>query len=136
MVDEIKGGLYMAINIYDTVNQLAKELPQTEQYGNVKLAFAALKNDLMAYSTYKKFMDLQAKMRTNQMTGQQPSEDDLKQLEDLAKQMQDMKPVQNLMEAEQALNQLLNDINGSLMKPIEDIYKELGPSEPKQPESK
>lgn len=126
----------MAINIYDTVNQLAKELPQTEQYGNVKLAFAALKNDLMAYSTYKKFMDLQAKMRTNQMTGQQPSEDDLKQLEDLAKQMQDMKPVQNLMEAEQALNQLLNDINGSLMKPIEDIYKELGPSEPKQTESK
>lgn len=126
----------MAINIYDTVNQLAKELPQTEQYGNVKLAFAALKNDLMAYSTYKKFMDLQAKMRTNQMTDQQPSEDDLKQLEDLAKQMQDMKPVQNLMEAEQALNQLLNDINGSLMKPIEDIYKELGPSEPKQPESK
>ena len=126
----------MAINIYDTVNQLAKELPQIEQYGNVKLAFAALKNDLMAYSTYKKFMDLQAKMRTNQMTGQQPSEDDLKQLEDLAKQMQDMKPVQNLMEAEQALNQLLNDINGSLMKPIEDIYKELGPSEPKQPESK
>lgn len=126
----------MAINIYDTVNQLAKELPQTEQYGNVKLAFAALKNDLMAYSTYKKFMDLQSKMRTNQMTGQQPSEDDLKQLEDLAKQMQDMKPVQNLMEAEQALNQLLNDINNSLMKPIEDIYKELGPSEPKQPESK
>lgn len=126
----------MAINIYDTVNQLAKELPQTEQYGNVKLAFAALKNDLMAYSTYKKFMDLQAKMRTNQMTGQQPSEDDLKQLEDLAKQMQDMKPVQNLMEAEQALNQLLNDINSSLMKPIEDIYKGLGPSEPKQPESK
>ena len=85
----------MAINIYDTVNQLAKELPQTEQYGNVKLAFAALKNDLMAYSTYKKFMDLQAKMRTNQMTGQHASEDDLKQLEDLAKQMQDMKPVQN-----------------------------------------
>ncbi|MFK5675734.1 YlbF family regulator [Ligilactobacillus sp. LYQ60] len=123
----------MAINIYDTVNQLAKELPQTEQYGNVKLAFAALKNDLMAYNTYKKFMDLQAKMRTNQMTGQQPNEDDLKQLENLAKQMQDMKPVQSLMEAEQALNQLLNDINSSLMKPIENIYKDLGPSQPQQP---
>ena len=36
--------------------------------------------------------------------------------------MNDMDAVKNLMAAEQSLNQLLNDINSIIIKPINDVY--------------
>ena len=92
----------MTVNIYDSVNQVASDLPQTQQFMAVQNAFAALKQDQVAFSMYKEFSELQEVLRNAQLNGQQP--------------------VKNLMAAEQSLNQLLNDINSIIIKPINDVY--------------
>lgn len=113
----------MAVNIYDAVNEVAKELPQTEEFMGVQNAFAALKNDAVAFDLYEQFTGLQTKLQSSQAAGQQPAEDDMKQLQELAQKMSNMDAITNLMKAEQTLNQLLNDINSIILKPINAIYE-------------
>ena len=117
-----KEELSMTVNIYDSVNQVASDLPQTQQFMAVQNAFAALKQDQVAFSMYKEFNELQEVLRNAQLSGQQPKEEDVKKLQELAKKMNDMDAVKNLMAAEQSLNQLLNDINSIIIKPINDVY--------------
>ena len=117
-----KEELSMTVNIYDSVNQVASDLPQTQQFVAVQNAFAALKQDQVAFSMYKEFSELQEVLRNAQLNGQQPKEEDVKKLQELAKKMNDMDAVKNLMAAEQSLNQLLNDINSIIIKPINDVY--------------
>lgn len=117
-----KEELSMTVNIYDSVNQVASDLPQTQQFMAVQNAFAALKQDQVAFSMYKEFSELQEVLRNAQLNGQQPKEEDVKKLQELAKKMNDMDAVKNLMAAEQSLNQLLNDINSIIIKPINDVY--------------
>ena len=117
-----KEELPMTVNIYDSVNQVASDLPQTQQFMAVQSAFAALKQDQVAFSMYKEFSELQEVLRNAQSSGQQPKEEDVKKLQELAKKMNDMDAVKNLMAAEQSLNQLLNDINSIIIKPINDVY--------------
>ena len=117
-----KEELSMTVNIYDSVNQVASDLPQTQQFMAVQNAFAALKQDQVAFSMYKEFSELQEVLRNVQLSGQQPKEEDVKKLQELAKKMNDMDAVKNLMAAEQSLNQLLNDINSIIIKPINDVY--------------
>ena len=117
-----KEELSMTVNIYDSVNQVASDLPQTQQFMAVQNAFAALKQDQVAFSMYKEFSELQEVLRNAQLNGQQPKEEDVKKLQELAKKMNDMNAVKNLMAAEQSLNQLLNDINSIIIKPINDVY--------------
>lgn len=117
-----KEELPMTVNIYDSVNQVASDLPQTQQFMAVQNAFAALKQDQVAFSMYKEFSELQEVLRNAQLNGQQPKEEDVKKLQELAKKMNDMDAVKNLMAAEQSLNQLLNDINSIIIKPINDVY--------------
>lgn len=117
-----KEELSMTVNIYDSVNQVASDLPQTQQFMAVQNAFAALKQDQVAFSMYKEFSELQEVLRNAQLNGQQPKKEDVKKLQELAKKMNDMDAVKNLMAAEQSLNQLLNDINSIIIKPINDVY--------------
>lgn len=117
-----KEELSMTVNIYDSVNQVASDLPQTQQFMAVQNAFAALRQDQVAFSMYKEFSELQEVLRNAQLNGQQPKEEDVKKLQELAKKMNDMDAVKNLMAAEQSLNQLLNDINSIIIKPINDVY--------------
>ena len=118
----LKEELSMTVNIYDSVNQVASDLPQTQQFMAVQNAFATLKQDQVAFSMYKEFSELQEVLRNAQLNGQQPKEEDVKKLQELAKKMNDMDAVKNLMAAEQSLNQLLNDINSIIIKPINDVY--------------
>lgn len=113
----------MTVNIYDSVNQVASDLPQTEQFMAVQNAFAALKNDAVAFSMYKEFTELQEVLQNAQVQGQKPKEEDIKKLQDMAGKMNNMDAIKNLMAAEQSLNQLLNDINSIIIKPINDVYK-------------
>lgn len=113
----------MTVNIYDSVNQVASDLPKTQEFMGVQNAFAALKNDAVAFDLYEQFTGLQSKLQNAQVAGQQPAEEDMKQLQELAQKMGNMEAITNLMQAEQSLNQLLNDINSIILKPINDIYE-------------
>ncbi len=111
------------VNIYDTANQLEKDLRELSQYKELKEAHENVKNDEDANEILKEFQDLQQSLYQKQQTGEEVSEEEANNAQALSIKMTANELTMELMEKEQALNALLSEINGIIMKPVQEIYE-------------
>lgn len=118
----------MVVNIYDTANDMSRQLIETQEYQGLKKALNELKADNEAFESFKKFQKMQASAQQKQMKGQQPSEDEIKAIQTLAKEVSAKEPVQNLMNQERQVDQMLQQLNKTITSPIQDLYREIMPN--------
>lgn len=111
------------VNIYDTANQLEKDLRELSQYKELKEAHENVKNDEDANDILKEFQNLQQSLYQKQQTGEEVSEEEANNAQALSIKMTANELTMELMEKEQALNALLSEINGIIMKPVQEIYE-------------
>lgn len=111
------------INIYDNANNMAAAITQTQQYLDLKQAFDMLKLDTVGYSLFKQFEDTQMTLQQKQSQGQEVTDDDIKTLQNLGQQMQNIDAVKALMQKEQAMAALMEELNMIVNKPIADLYQ-------------
>lgn len=117
----------MVVNIYDTANDLSRQLVETQEYQALKKALDELKADSEAFDSFKKFQQMQANAQQKQMKGQQPSEDEVKAIQTLAKEVSGKKAVQNLMNQERQIDQMLQQLNKTITGPIQELYSDIMP---------
>ncbi|AXX74974.1 YlbF family regulator [Limosilactobacillus reuteri] len=122
----------MVVNIYDTANELSRQLRETQEYQGLQKAFEALKADSDTFDTFKKFQQAQADAQHKQMTGQQPTDDEIKNIQSLAKEVSGKKVVQDLMNQERQVDSMLQQLNKTITSPIQDLYSEVMPKMPGQ----
>ena len=122
----------MVVNIYDTANELSRQLRETQEYQGLKKAFEALKADSDTFDTFKKFQQAQADAQHKQMTGQQPTDDEIKNIQNLVKEVSGKKVVQDLMNQERQVDSMLQQLNKTITSPIQDLYSEVMPKMPGQ----
>ena len=113
------------INIYDSANKLAEDLTQTDQYKALADAVKVVQEDAESAALFKKMDELQTKIMQSQQTGQRLSEEDQQAYKDLNDQVQNNKQIVSLLQTEQSLYELLNDIQKTYSKPINDLYEDL-----------
>lgn len=113
------------VNIYDTANQLAEDLTQTDQYKALSQAIKDVAADSESSALFHKMDELQAKIMQAQQTGQQLSEADQKAYQDLNKEVQKNDKIVALLQKEQGLYDLLGEIQKAYSKPINDLYEDL-----------
>lgn len=113
------------VNIYDSANQLAKDLEQTQEYENLKKAIADVENDKESAELFKKMDALQTKILTAQQAGQPLSEDDQKAYKELNEKVQKNAKIIALLQSEQAIYKLINDLQKNITNPINDLYADL-----------
>lgn len=106
------------MNIYDTMNQLERELRASPEYQAVVSALAAVKADETASALYAQFMDVQMKMQT----GQALSEDEQKAAQELFASLQDNSVMAELLTKEQALQTITSDLQDIVFKPLQELY--------------
>lgn len=112
----------MAVNIYDTANKMEEELRETTEYKNLVAAYTEMKKDQKAYDLFKDFQEVQVNLQQKQMNGEEMSDDEMSHAREIASQAGDVDVIKSLMDKERALNQLLNDINQIITKPVQDLY--------------
>lgn len=122
----------MVVNIYDNANELSRQLRETQEYQGLEKAFQALKADSETFATFKKFQQAQADAQQKQMKGQQPSEDEIKNIQSLAKEVSGKKVVQDLMNQERQMDNMLQQLNKTITSPIQELYSEIMPKMPEQ----
>ncbi|HLR88686.1 MAG TPA: YlbF family regulator [Atopostipes sp.] len=110
-------------NVYDTANQLERELRETEQYQALAQAYEEIRADEDASGVLSEFQALQQALYQKQQAGEEISEEEALQAQNVSGKMTENELTMELMEKERALNQVLNDINGIIMKPVQDIYQ-------------
>lgn len=112
----------MAVNIYDTANKMEEELRETTEYKNLVAAYTEMKKDQKAYDLFKDFQEVQVNLQQKQMNGEEMSDDEMSHAREIASQVGDVDVIKSLMDKERALNQLLNDINQIITKPVQNLY--------------
>ena len=113
----------MSVNIYDTANQIERELRETSQYVDLKEAYATVAEDEEASKVMKSFQEMQQTIYTKQQMGQEVTEEEVAEAQEISKQMTENELTTGLMDKERALNQVIQDINSIIMKPIQEIYQ-------------
>ena len=112
------------INIYDTANQMERDLRKTSQYQELQTANEALKADEKAFKCFNEIHSLQEELQKKQMSGQKPTEDDFKKLQDLGKEADGYETLQTLMQKEQALSMMMDELSKIIFRPIQELYKD------------
>lgn len=112
------------VNIYDNANEMASALKETTQYQELKQAFDLLKLDPVGYDLFKQFQNKQMELSQKQATGQDISDDDIHSLQTLGDKIKDIDAIKTLMTKEQALSQLMDELNNTISKPIVELYRQ------------
>lgn len=120
----------MVVNIYDTANEMSRQLTETQEFQNLKKAFDALKADSEAFDSFKKFQQMQVDAQKKQMQGQKPSGDEIKAIQTIAQEISSKKAVQDLMNQERQVDQMLQQINKTITDPLQNLYSEIMPKNP------
>lgn len=106
------------MNIYDTMNQLERELRALPEYQAVVAALSAVKSDEVASELYTKFMAVQMKMQA----GQLQEESEQKETQELFMSLQDNAVMAELLTKEQALQTITGDLQDIIFKPLQELY--------------
>lgn len=114
----------MSNNIYDTANQLERELRENESYTQLKTALADIQDDSEANEVFSSLQQVQVGLQQKQQSGQEITEEDIQAAQDVSVKAGENEKVKALMEAEQSLSALIEDLNGIIMKPVQEIYQQ------------
>lgn len=109
-------------NIYDTINQLELEIRDHEAYLGLKNGMEAVRADEVANTLYDTFRQLQTSVQMKAQMGQEVTEEEIKQAQDMQKEMTENALISDLLDKERILSQLLDDINGIVTRPIQEVY--------------
>ena len=110
------------INIYDNVNAVATDLRETAQYKTLRDAVEALNGNAEAKAVFQRFQQAQMEINQSMQAGQEPAPEQVAAWQGIAGEMDKHDALKTMMEAEQAVNQLLMEINNIITKPIAELY--------------
>lgn len=113
------------VNIYDSANQVAQDLEKTPQFEALKKSLESLKNNPESMKLYGEMDALQKKVMAAQQAGQPLSDDIKKEYNEINAKVSNNDDLKDMISKEQAVFQLVNDVQTAITKPLSDLYKDL-----------
>lgn len=109
------------MNVYDTVNKLAQEIKDSEEFKSYKKYKELVKSNSEVNEKIKKFEALRYEVQISAMQGLETNKDKEKELQEIYAELLAKENVKEYFEAEFKFNILLADVN----KIIGDAVKEV-----------
>ena len=109
------------MNVYDTVNKLAQEIKESNEFLNYKKYKKIIKDNPEVDESIKKFETLRYEIQISAMQGIEVNKDKEKELQELYTDLLNKENVKEYFDAEFKFNILLADVN----KIIGDAVKEV-----------
>ena len=109
-------------NIYDTANQLERDLRELQEFKTVKESFEAIHADETAKALFDEFRTVNIELQQKQFSGQEITEEDIQKAQELGQKVSENEYIKALMEAEQRLNTIMQDINRIITNPLQELY--------------
>lgn len=109
-------------NIYDTANQLERDLRELQEFKTVKESFEAIYADETAKALFDEFRTVNIELQQKQFSGQEITEEDIQKAQELGQKVSENENIKALMEAEQRLNTIMQDINRIITNPLQELY--------------
>ncbi|HAJ69897.1 MAG: YlbF family regulator [Alkalibacterium sp.] len=113
----------MSVNIYDTANQLEQDLRKTDEFQSLQAAFKAVRENEEANKVFNEFRQVQQMIQQKQMSGQEITEEEAQQAQEVSKEIGENALITDLLEAEKSVGQMIDDINQTVLKPVTELYQ-------------
>ncbi|MED3623017.1 YlbF family regulator [Bacillus thermocopriae] len=115
----------MAINLYDSAYALETAIRQSDEYRKLKEAYHAVTTDSEAKQMFDQFRQIQLNLQQKQMMGQDISDQEVQEAQATVGMVQQNAKISQLMEAEQRMSMIISELNQVIMKPLEELYKQI-----------
>lgn len=111
------------MNVYDTVNKLAQEIKDSEEYKNYKKYKELVKSNSEVNEQIKKFETLRYEVQISAMQGREKNKDKEKEMQDVYADLLSKENVKEYFDAEFKFNVLIADVNKIIGEAIKDVLQ-------------
>lgn len=111
------------MNVYDTVNKLAQEIKDSEEYKNYKKYKDLVKSNQEVNEQIKKFETLRYEVQIAAMQGIDANKDKEKELQEVYASLLSKENVKEYFDAEFKFNVLIADVNKIIGEAIKDVLQ-------------
>lgn len=109
------------MNVYDTVNRLAKEIKESEEYTNFKMAKQFIDMNSEYKSKISEFEKLRYEEQISTIQNGKTDEEKMKKVQELYKELVDVEEIRKYFDAELKFNVLLGDVNKIISEAVRDV---------------
>lgn len=111
------------MNVYDTANNLANEIRNTEEYVNYKMAKEAIAMKLELKNQIKRFEEARYDAQITAMQTGKNDEQKIKKMQDLYVELIEQEDAKRYFDAETKFNILVADVNKIIGEAIKDVMQ-------------
>ena len=111
------------MNVYDTVNKLAQEIKDSEEYKNYKKYKELVKSNSEIEEKIKKFETLRYEVQIAAMQGADTNKDKETELQEVYTELLSKENVKEYFDAEFKFNVLIADVNKIIGEAIKDVLQ-------------
>ncbi len=111
------------MNIYDTANQLAQEIKQSEEYRNYKMAKQVMNLNANLKEKIDQFEKIRYETQLMAMQTGKQDEGKYKQIQNLYTELVEIKEAKRFFEAETKFNLMIADVNRIIGEAIRDVIQ-------------
>lgn len=111
------------MNIYDTANQLAQEIRQSEEYVNYKMAKQTMNLNTTLKEKMAKFEQARYETQITAMQTGKQDEAKYKEMQDLYLELIEIEEAKRFFEAETKFNIVIADVNKIIGEAIRDVMQ-------------
>ena len=109
------------MNVYDTVNKLAEELKNSEEYINFKNAKQAISLEPEYKIKISDFEKVRYEEQLNRLKTGEKDEANIEEMQNMYKELIEIPEIQKYFDAEFKFNVLLGDVNKIISEAVRDI---------------
>ena len=110
------------MTVYDQIEKLQGAFTATEEFTKLKKAVEDVRKDEEATQLFVNFRNVQKKLQQKQSQGEEIVEEEYVFLQKTAQLAQNNVKILEMLEAEMAMSAILEEVNRSLVEPIQSLY--------------
>lgn len=111
------------MNVYDTVNKLAQEIKDSDEYKNYKKYKELIKSNTEVEEKIKKFESLRYELQIAAMQGTEANKDKEKEMQEVYADLLSKENIKEYFDAEFKFNVLLADVNKIIGEAVRDVLE-------------
>ena len=98
-------------NVYDTANQLEREIRQLPEVAAIRQALAGIEADETSKTLFESYKKQVQELSLREAQGHPIGEEEMKQIDELSKGIMADDHIRGLIEAERRMDQIIRDLN-------------------------
>jgi len=108
--------------VNESAHVLENAIRECKEFNELKTAFDTVMDNPESKEMFDKFRNIQLELQEKQIQGLDITEEEVAEAQEIVGLVQQHEDISRLMEAEQVLNDVINEVSRIITTPLEELY--------------